>query len=542
MTSWDFGLYYQSMKQHSRTNNQPSNTWHQQLLESTSAIPWEMDATDLRFTQIGELVVELLGYPVEQWYTENFWAGHVHPDDKAWVCQFCQNATNSNQDHELEYRFIAADGRVVWLREVVSVAENENGQRMLQGFMFDISDRKQVEESLHALATSSPDDNTDDFFFDCVKSLAQVYGAKFAFIGLLKENQQDVRTLAVWAGDHIADNFEYNLEGTPCKEIMNRSKQLIPTDASQLYADDEMLVQMGIDSYFGAPLLHSEGKTVGLVSVMDTKPMQPSEWTAPILDMFATRIAVELEKRAANQRLRTLNTSLEQRIKQRTTELEAANKELEHFAYSVSHDLRAPLRGISGFSQALAEDYAQQLDEQAHDYLQRVQSGCGRMNDLIEALLGLSRLTRGALNKKNTDISQLAHEAIQQLREQDPDRQISIDIEENMQAHCDPKLMHAAITNLLNNAWKYTARSKAPHISFRRRSDGEGFEISDNGVGFDMQYADNLFKAFQRLHPDDEFKGNGIGLATVARIIHRHGGQVWSEGEPDKGATFGFSL
>jgi light-regulated signal transduction histidine kinase (bacteriophytochrome) len=141
-----------------------------------------------------------------------------------------------------------------------------------------------------------------------------------------------------------------------------------------------------------------------------------------------------------------------------------------------------------------------------------------------------------------TDLSQIAHEAIAQLQEQDPGHQVRIDIEDGLQAHCDPRLIRAVITNLLDNAWKYSARSESPHISFRRRSDGKGFEITDNGVGFDMQYADKLFTTFQRLHPNSEFEGSGIGLATVGRIIHRHGGRVWVESEPDKGATFGFSL
>lgn len=523
-------------------DNRHSDTWYRRLAESTSAIPWELDLGTWCFTLIGEQIVDLLGYSIEEWCSEGFWLEHIHPDDKTWASKFCQTATEKHEDHEFEYRFFADDGRIVWLREVVSVVEDESGKRTLQGFMFDISDRKQVEESLRALAVNSPDDETDDFFFECVQNLAQVYGAQFAFIGLLKENKQGVRTLAVWAGDHIADNFEYSLEGTPCKDILDLKAELIPSNASQLYAEDEMLMQMGVDSYFGSPLTPSRDKMIGLVSVMDTKPMELSEWTAPILGMFSTRIAVELEKRAANQSLHKLNLSLEQRIQQRTADLEAANKELEHFAHAVSHDLRAPLRSISGFSQILSEDYAPQLDEQARDYLQRVQSGCERMNGLIEAMMNLSQLTSGKLMPTETDLSQLAHEAIAQLREQDPDHQISIDIEEGLHARCDPRLMRAVITNLLDNAWKYSARSETPHISFYHRADGDGFEISDNGVGFDMQYADKLFTTFQRLHPDSEFEGSGVGLATVARIIQRHGGRVWAESESGEGATFGFSL
>lgn len=523
-------------------DDRQGDTWYRHLIESTHAIPWEVDADTWSFTRMGEQAVALFGYPLDEWYQPDFWVTHLHPDDQRWAPAFCQNLSDNNEDHELEYRLLTADHQVVWVRDVVSVVVDASGKRKLQGFMFDISARKQVETSLRSLAVSSPNDDTDDFFHDCVKNLAQVYGARYAFIGLLKENRQEVRTLAVWAGDHIAHNFDYHLEGTPCKDILDLKAELIPSQATQLYADDEMLVQMGVDSYFGSPLTPSEGKMIGLVSVMDTRPMELSEWTAPILGMFATRITVELEKRTANRHIQELNASLEKRIQQRTAQLETANKELENFAHSVSHDLRAPLRSISGFSALLAEDYATHLDEQAHHYLQRVQSGCARMNDLIEALLHLSQLVRSELTPEQTDLSQLAHEAITQLHEQDPDRQIRIDIEDGLYARCDPRLMRAVITNLLDNAWKYSARSAAPHIRFARRTDGEGFEISDNGVGFDMQYADKLFTSFQRLHPDSEFAGTGIGLATVARIIQRHGGRVWAESSPDQGATFGFSL
>lgn len=522
--------------------NNHNDKWYRRLVESTHAIPWEVDLDTWRFTFIGEQIVGLLGYAIDEWYGENFWIDHVHLDDQDWVSKFCQTATEKNEDHEFEYRFIAADGRVVWIREVVSVVENDPGKRFLQGFMFDISSHKQVEESLHSLAISSPDDKTDDFFYECVKNLAQVYGAQYAFIGLLKENRQEVRTLAVWAGDHFADNFEYHLDGTPCKDILDLKAELIPTNASQLYAEDEMLVQMGVDSYFGSPLAPSEGKMIGLVSVMDTKPMELSEWTAPILGMFASRIAVELEKRAATQNLHELNASLEQRIKQRTAELEAANKELEHFAHSVSHDLRAPLRSINGFSLALLEDYGPQLDETAHNYMQRVQAGCTRMDDLVEALLDLSRQTRNKLQPEDTDLSQLAHEVIEELKHRDPDRQIEVHIEPGLHTHCDPRLMRSAITNLLENAWKYTVHSSPAKIHFCRQADGEGFEITDNGVGFNMQYANKIFDTFQPLHSANDFEGTGIGLATVARIVKRHGGRVWAKGEVDKGATFGFSL
>lgn len=518
--------------------------WYRRLLESTHAIPWEMDPANWRFTHIGQRIVDLLGYSLEEWYSDNFWPDHLHPEDKTWAPLFCKDAVVRHQDHEFEYRIIAADGRIVWIRDVVTVVKDSAGAITLQGFLFDISPRKHVESAMRALAVSAPRAGTDDFFFDCVKNLAGVYGAHFAFISLLQENKKAVRTLAVWAGDSFIDNFDYNLEGTPCNDVLNCSKELIPTGASTLYHEDKMLVQMGVDSYFGVPLLTSSGEILGLVAVMDVKPMELSEWTAPILRMFATRIAVELEKRAANQALRQLNQSLEQRVAERTAELEALNKELESFSYSVSHDLRAPLRTIDGFSQALIEDFGDQLDDTALDYLQRVRSGSRRMGQLIDDMLGLARVTRRKLHRIQVNLSAMAQEVVKQLRESDPERQIQLDIETDLLAHGDPDLLRIALVNLFHNAWKYTARQPSPQIGFRRHANGKKatFVVSDNGVGFDMKHADRLFTAFQRLHAESEFPGSGIGLATVARVIQRHGGRVWAESAPDKGARFYFTL
>ena len=518
--------------------------WYKRLVESTHAIPWEADPATWRFTHMGQRIVDLLGYPLEDWYTDNFWIDHLHPQDKTWAPLFCKDAIQRNQDHEFEYRMMSADGRIVWIRDVVTVVTDAGGKPKLQGFLFDISPRKHVESAMQALAVSAPRAGTDDFFFDCVKNLASVYGARFAFIGLLKENENEVRTLAVWAGDGFADNFDYDLEGTPCKDVLNRNKELVPSGAATIYPNDALLVEMGVDSYFGAPLITSHDETLGLVAVMDVKPMELSEWTAPILGMFATRIAVELEKRSANLALRQLNQSLERRVAERTAELEALNKELESFSYSVSHDLRAPLRTIDGFSRALMEDYGDQLDATARDYLHRVRGGSQRMGQLIDDMLGLSRVTRRKLNRAPVNLSELAQDAIAQLREGEPERQVRLDIETDLYANGDPDLLRIALVNLFHNAWKYTARQSAPHIQFRKHANGveATFVVTDNGVGFDMQYADNIFTAFQRLHTDSEFQGSGIGLATVARVIQRHGGRVWAQSEPEHGASFYFTL
>ena len=229
-------------------------------------------------------------------------------------------------------------------------------------------------------------------------------------------------------------------------------------------------------------------------------------------------------------------------------ELEGTNRELEAFSYSVSHDLRAPLRSIDGFSQILQEDYEGVLDDEGLGYLGRVRAASGHMATLIDDLLDLSRVGRRPLRREPVDLTGLAEEIVEDLRVSEPEREVEFVAGEGIEAWGDISLLKVALENLLGNAWKFTAREPRARIEFgANRNPGPGFlapvyYVRDNGAGFDQKYADKLFGAFQRLHGQDEFEGTGIGLATVARIVHRHGGRVWAEGEVGEGATFYFTL
>jgi light-regulated signal transduction histidine kinase (bacteriophytochrome) len=224
--------------------------------------------------------------------------------------------------------------------------------------------------------------------------------------------------------------------------------------------------------------------------------------------------------------------------------LESAVRELEAFSYSVSHDLRAPLRTISAFTQALAEDLRYHLDDKAKDHLRRVLAAAARMSDLIDALLELSRISRSPLGRHPVDISAVALAVVDELRRRDVSRKLGATVQPNMAAEADGRLIRILFDNLIGNAWKFTANTADPHVEIgSERRDGETvFFVRDNGAGFDMAYVDRLFTPFQRLHAEREYAGTGIGLATVKRIVERHGGRIWAESAPGQGATFYLTL
>jgi PAS domain S-box-containing protein len=250
------------------------------------------------------------------------------------------------------------------------------------------------------------------------------------------------------------------------------------------------------------------------------------------------------EKKKAQEELRQVNAELEYRVRERTAQLEASNKELEAFCYSVSHDLRAPLRAIDGFSQVLLSSHTRGLDDLGRHYLERIRAGSQRMAQLIDDLLQLSRLTRSDMRHEPIDLSGMAQEVADDLRQQVPGRVVTFIIEPGVKGFGDPRMLRLMLENLVGNAWKFTGKHPQPTIAFGRAESegGPAYFVRDDGAGFDMAYVGNLFGAFQRLHSDRDFPGTGIGLAIVKRVIHRHGGRVWGEGAVGRGATFWFTL
>jgi PAS domain S-box-containing protein len=457
------------------------------------------------------------------------------------------------KDNKVELKAKHKNGQEFPVEISFSILQSNDGP-LIASAIRDISSRKRNEHALEYLARSGVKlTSKDDFFSNCVQNLAEAFHAKYAFIGLIQnEHENAVSTLAVCSDGEIVDNFQYSLCDTPCEQVLINEKKMIPQGAMTRYPKDELLQEMGMDAYFGAPLISSNGKKFGLVVIGHTAPLAYDHWAELLLDIYAVRIANELEKIEIEDELSKQHEHLEELVSERTLELENSNqglksalKELEAFSYSVSHDLRSPLRALDGYSQILIEDYGAQLDSTAQEHLKRIRSASTRMGNIIDGLQNLTRIKVQALQPETLDLSAIAHEIVRSLSDNEPSRHVQWVIKDGLVCKADAGLMQIMLQNLLENAWKYTSQKADAKIEFgvNRNNKEPTYFVADNGIGFDMQYADKLFNTFTRLHSDEDgFTGMGIGLATVYRIIERHNGQVWAEAGVNEGARFYFTL
>lgn len=469
---------------------------------------------------------------------------------------------SAQRGSEIDYEWLTKtkDGKTIpaeiRLRSLKLSDDEERSAVVL--ILRNISVKQKADEAIHSLARATNLLEFDEFLKESVMSLANIYGTKFVFIGRLLDDKKSVQTMSVLAGGEFVDNFVYALKDTPCDEVLSQKINLVSEGVCELYPKDELLVQMGIESYYGSSMI-AEGKKVGLVVLLHDKPLFIEEWAEPILELFANRLAVEIERYDVTQELKKNQEHLEELVVQRTqqieeqteeiarknADLEEANKEMKSFCYSVSHDLRAPLRGISGFSEIMLDDYEDKLDAEGKNYLSRIQDSTVSMASLIDGMLQLSKVSHheGA-EIEEVNLSVLAEEILVSMKSVESGRNIRYTIQGDMVINGDRGLFVILLQNLIGNAWKYSSKSKSAHIQFytEKIDEQQVFIIKDNGAGFNMDYADGLFEPFKRLHGVSEFAGSGIGLATVKKVIEIHGGKIWAESEVGKGATFYFTL
>jgi PAS domain S-box-containing protein len=460
----------------------------------------------------------------------------------------------------LESAWKRQDGSTLFVQENARAIYNSGEIIYYEGTVEDITHRKQIEKERQnliefqqivvELSTRFINLETTEIepaIKQALEIIAKYAGADAASVWMLDNEQATASKTFGWPSNE--KNQSIPIKRFPWifgklfsrKNVVISKKQDIPSDAEDMFL---MLEDFHMAAILSVPLV-SEGYVLGSLSIY----MQQGEksWEddlVSLLKIIGDIIMNALERKRTEESIRQFNEELERRVAQRTQQLEAANTELEAFAYSVSHDLRAPLRAINGFSLALLDDYSDQLDQTAKDFLHRSREASQRMGQLIDDLLKLSRITRSEMLFEPVNLSTLAIEIIHELQDVESGRLIEFDVQPDLVVLGDGRLLRIALVNLLSNAWKFTRKTSQAQVKFGCINNEKQpfFFVQDNGAGFNMTYADKLFGTFQRLHSNQEFEGTGIGLATVKRIILRHGGRVWAEGQVDQGATFYFTI
>jgi PAS domain S-box-containing protein len=407
----------------------------------------------------------------------------------------------------------------------------------------DVTEMQRINAAIRLLAESGPPDDSARFFTGCAHSMAEAFGVRHAFIGTVVPQRNSVRALGQWSsGD--TDPSEYRLDAAPCSQLRSTRRSIHLPNASMQFSEHAPFLGRGIAGYLGAAVVSPAQEIIGVVEVWDERPFIAGAESHQMLEMFAHRIGAEIERSASQRALLQLTASLEERIAARTTELAQANEELEAFSYSVSHDLRTPVRAIDAHARLLDEQLGERLDAAARKHLDRIAQAVHRMQELIDGLLTLSRLSHQPLKFEAVDLSALAQQAFELLQERDHARTVEFACEPGVVAHADRTAVSIVLSNLIENAWKYSSRTMAARIQFGQERVGEETRVyvRDNGIGFDMKHAKHLFEPFRRLHSSRDFPGTGVGLATVQRIIKRHNGRIWAHSEREQGTAFYFTL
>lgn len=441
---------------------------------------------------------------------------YTHPDDFQEERVLYRKLFDSEiPGYKIEKRYIKSSGEAVWVKWTASLLQDEEGNpQYALGIVEDITDRKKADEKLRASE--------------------ERFRAFFNHAGYAISLSKGGQTLLV--NQAYLDLFGYgefsDVIGRPLNE------QVAPEERERIYEHSKLRTSgVPVENFYETLGIKKDGTIFDIDVRVSTYRMDEEIYTLAILRDIS-------ERKKNEEEIAAYREHLEQVVEERTVELQNSNEELKAFAYSVSHDLRAPVRAISGFGDILVDEYGDVLDDDAKDYLERIIDAGKKMDELIVGLLEFSRASYSDFSVTTVNLSTLAEEALQHLKQSDPQRQVEIEIQPNISADGDLRLLRVVMDNLLENAWKYTKKKSNPKIEFRCKEESAGkvYFVRDNGIGFDMEEVENIFKVFHRLQSAEEYEGTGIGLATVQKIIQRHGGKIWTEAEAGKGAAFFFTL
>jgi PAS domain S-box-containing protein len=501
-----------------------------------------------------QLIARLLNEPLAM----------VYHEDIAMFTENLQLRRGGANQYLVEHRAPHRDGSIFYVENRGAIFRDDSGKAVhILGMVLDINARKQAEldqqhqiVQLHALSdiarrvgTASSIQDLLKIVSDAMCELVKATAAVASIDNELQDNHHnnghsDGHIAASSTRDCNASSRSKPLNSAPLHKLVLQSRKAVQLSPQQLHDSPDwqpLTIDDGLHypltGWLGVPLFARNGAIMGIIEVSNKVDGDFSESDLHILVQLAGLTA------AAVENLR-LYATLEQRVAARTRELEISNRELEAFSYSVSHDLRAPLRAIAGFSSILEQEYGAKLSDEGRRYVQRIVAGAQRMANLIDDLLSLARVSRADLTLEPVDLTSLARTVVKRQKERWPDRKVDIVVDARMRASADPRLVEVVFENLIENALKFTSTREETQIRIGRRSfDGKpAFFVSDNGVGFDPKYSTNLFGVFQRLHSESEFPGTGVGLATVQRIVQRHHGRAWAESVLNQGSTFYFTL